>query len=82
MLQLHASSAINMKGPYLTTECICPYCSHNNVLLFIDVYGSPVKAYSLCPHIRAHILDEENLSVFEFDNDQIKPVDNLGVTQQ
>lgn len=68
MQQVKASSEINMVGPYLSTQCVCPHCEHLNVLLFIEAYGSPVKVHSVCSHLQAHIMDDDSESVFEFHN--------------
>lgn len=61
------SSAFDMIGPYLAAKAVCPGCQRENVLLYSESYGSPVKTLKVCEHIKAHIVDEEGLGVFEFD---------------
>lgn len=60
------SSAIDMIGPYLAAKAICPGCKHENILVHIEGPTSPVKAISVCPHITAHIVDDDGVSNFEF----------------
>lgn len=63
-----ASSAYNMIGPYLASEVTCPFCQHHNQLVHIEGYASPVKPVDVCRHIRAHIVDEDGGSSYQFDD--------------
>ncbi|WP_298150917.1 hypothetical protein [Flavobacterium sp.] len=60
------SSVIDMIGPYLAAKAICPACKHENVLVHIDSPISPVKPVLICSHIKAHIIDDNGISFFEF----------------
>ncbi len=61
------SSAIDMLGPYLTAKVTCPGCNKENVLLRLEGPTSPVKAFDVCTHILAHVIDDEGESLFEFE---------------
>lgn len=62
------SSAINMIGPYLAAYAVCPFCKYENIFTRLEGPVSPVKAVSVCEHIRAHFIDDEGESKFEFEN--------------
>jgi len=61
------STAIDMIGPYLAARVTCPFCKHVNELVRTEGPISPVKALSVCTHIRAHLVTEEGESMFEFE---------------
>lgn len=61
------SSAIDMIGPYLAAKVVCPVCNVENLLARMEGPVSPVNPVSICSHIRAHIVDEEGVSKFEFE---------------
>ncbi|WP_455233190.1 hypothetical protein [Geopseudomonas aromaticivorans] len=61
------STAIDMIGPYLAAKVVCPACSTENVLVRIEGPTSPVKPVSVCGHIRAHVIDDDGESKFEFE---------------
>lgn len=61
------SSAIDMIGPYLAAKVTCPCCQLENVFLRSEGPTSAVKALSVCQHIRAHVVDDEGESKFEFE---------------
>lgn len=60
------STAINMIGPYLSTDVTCPFCSTRNEFIFIESRASPVKPVSICQHVKARILDDDGNNLFEF----------------
>lgn len=62
------SSAIDMIGPYLAARVVCPCCQQENVLLRTEGPTSAVKPVAVCSHIRAHIIDDDGESQFEFEN--------------
>lgn len=61
------STAIEMIGGYLAAKVICPACNVENVLLRTEGPVSPVKPVSVCSHIRAHFVDDDGESQFEFE---------------
>ncbi|MEH6688766.1 MAG: hypothetical protein V7693_16070 [Halopseudomonas sabulinigri] len=64
---VYPSTAIDMLGPYLAAKVTCPACQHENLLVRTEGPVSPVKAVDVCSHIRAHIIDDDGESVFEFE---------------
>ena len=62
------SSAYDMIGPYLAAKPTCPFCKKENVLAHMEGYSSPVKVVSVCEHLRAHIVNDEGESDFEFEH--------------
>ena len=62
------SSSIDMIGPYLAAKVVCPCCQLENVLLRSEGPTSSVKALDVCKHIRAHIIDDDGESQFEFED--------------
>lgn len=62
------SSAIDMIGPYLAAKVTCPFCNMENVLRRLEGPVSPVRAIDVCDHIRAHVIDDDCESMFEFEN--------------
>ncbi len=65
---VYASSAIDMLGPYLASKAVCPKCGHENILVHIEGPASPVKPVDICSHIKAHVVDENGNSQYEFDS--------------
>lgn len=61
------STAIDMIGPYLAAKVICPACNTENLLVRTEGPTSSVKPVSVCRHIRAHLIDDEGDSQFEFE---------------
>lgn len=61
-----ASSAIDMVGPYLASRATCPVCSKVNTLLHMEGPASAVKAHDVCKHIKAHLVDDDGNSAYEF----------------
>lgn len=62
------SSAIDMIGPYLAAKVYCPCCGKENLLTRLEGPVSPVKPVDICPHIRAHFIDDDGESQFEFED--------------
>lgn len=65
------STAMDMIGPYLAAKVICPVCSLENLLVRMEGPVSPVKAVSVCSHLRAHIVDDDGVSQFEFEGEEL-----------
>lgn len=65
---VQASSAIDMLGPYLASRATCPFCQHENTLVHLEGPASPVKPVDVCGHIKAHLVDEDGNSEYEFAN--------------
>lgn len=61
-----ASSAIDMLGPYLASRAQCPFCQYENTLIHLEGPASPVKPVDVCCHIKAHLLDDDGNSEYEF----------------
>lgn len=61
------STAIDMIGSYLAARVACPGCQMENVFVRTEGPTSPVKPLSVCTHIRAHLIDDEGESQFEFE---------------
>ncbi|UTZ34955.1 hypothetical protein HB762_27210 (plasmid) [Vibrio campbellii] len=62
------SSSIDMIGPYLAAKAVCPCCDTQNVFVRVEGPTSPVKPVTVCSHIRAHVIDDDGLSNFEFED--------------
>lgn len=62
------STAIDMIGPYLAAKVMCPGCGVENVLVRTEGPTSPVKPISICRHLRAHLIDDDGESQFEFEH--------------
>lgn len=62
------SSAIDMIGSYLAAKVCCPCCGMENVLTRLEGPVSPVKPVYVCRHIRAHFIDDDGESQFEFED--------------
>lgn len=63
---VQASSAIDMLGPYLASRATCPFCQHENTLVHLEGPASPVKPVDVCGHIKAHLVDDDGNSEYEF----------------
>lgn len=61
------SNSIDMIGPYLAAKAVCPCCDVENVFVRLEGPTSPVKPVSVCLHIRAHVIDDDGVSNFEFE---------------
>ncbi|MCE2571757.1 hypothetical protein [Motilimonas eburnea] len=62
------SNSLDMIGPYLAAKAVCPYCQKENVFLRLEGPTSPVKPVLVCSHIRAHVIDDDGVSNFEFED--------------
>lgn len=60
--------SFDMIGPYLAAKVVCPCCEKENVFLRLEGPISPVKPVSVCSHIRAHVIDDDGVSNFEFED--------------
>jgi hypothetical protein len=64
-----SSSALNMIGPYLSTEVTCPFCDKRNVFLFLETEVGPIKSHEWCQHVHARLIDADGENQFEFHSD-------------
>lgn len=62
------SSSIDMIGPYLAAKVCCPCCKKENVFTRLEGPVSPVNPVDVCRHIRAHFIDDDGESQFEFED--------------
>lgn len=60
---------IDMIGPYLAARATCPCRGKVNTFVRVEGPISAVKPIDVCGHIRAHIIDEECESKFEFEGE-------------
>lgn len=67
-IYVEPSTAIDMIGPYLAAKVICPHpdCKKENVFTRLEGPLSQVKVVDICSHVKAHILDDDCASQFEF----------------
>lgn len=67
-VSVEPSSAIEMIGPYLAAKVICPHpdCKKENIFLRSEGPLSDVKVVEVCSHVKAHYVDDDCLSQFEF----------------
>ncbi len=71
--KIQASSALNMAGPYLTTEASCPYCAKLNVLGHLESYNSLAKPLDVCGHLRAIEWNDDGERWVEFAAPDLSP---------
>lgn len=63
------STAIDMDGPYLVTQAVCPLCGMNNRFSLLETRGSSLREnLGICAHIHRHRFDDEGVREFGFEH--------------
>lgn len=66
---MQESTAIDMDGPYLVTQAVCPLCGMNNRFSLLETRGSSLREnLGICVHIHRHRFDDEGVREFGFEH--------------